>query len=231
VSEVEVGMREYVDQDTGEVLTVIQDGWFVDESGLPIFSASSIDAIESEISDLRSMEGEYRLKMAAVLAEASEKRFYGESTLERVCRENQINYSTGQSMVAGYRRLASLTILERSSIVSAIRSGELYWSKVEIAAPVKDDQAYTTLMNQSANGSLSAAKLRKRVSEENKVEGKNGEEDSKDDYAIERIVRVGAMEYIVEFANGSRHTTTRAALLGDGWSKCSHCSGHGITKE
>jgi hypothetical protein len=54
-------------------------------------------------------------------------------------------------------------IVERSTIVAAIHSGELYWSKVEIAAPVKDDSAYTSLMDQAANGQLSASKLRKRV--------------------------------------------------------------------
>jgi hypothetical protein len=54
-------------------------------------------------------------------------------------------------------------IAERSTIVAAIHSGELYWSKVEIAAPVKDDSAYTSLMDQAANGQLSASKLRNRV--------------------------------------------------------------------
>jgi hypothetical protein len=54
-------------------------------------------------------------------------------------------------------------IVERSTIVAAIHSGELYWSKVEISAPVKDDAAYTSLMDQAANGELSASKLRKRV--------------------------------------------------------------------
>jgi hypothetical protein len=37
-------------------------------------------------------------------------------------------------MHKGYNRLRGVGIAERSAIVSAIRSGELYWSKVQIAA-------------------------------------------------------------------------------------------------
>jgi hypothetical protein len=45
------------------------------------------------------------------------------------CRENQINYSTGRDAVAAYKRLRALETVERSTIVAAILSGELYWSK------------------------------------------------------------------------------------------------------
>jgi phage N-6-adenine-methyltransferase len=139
------------------------DGWREDEAGLPIFDASSTEMIDAEIIELRSKEGETMLRLAAVLTEASDKRFYGEGTLKRVCEENQINYSTGKSMVAAYRRLRSLEIVERSTIVSAILSGELFWSKVEIAASVDDDEAYAGLLNEAADGDLSASDLRERV--------------------------------------------------------------------
>jgi hypothetical protein len=49
----------------------------------------------------------------------------------RVCKENNINYSTGKSAVAGYKRLRQLEIVDRSTIVSALLSGELFWSKAE----------------------------------------------------------------------------------------------------
>jgi len=49
-----------------------------------------------------------------------------------------------------------------------------------------------------------------------------------DPNAIKEIVRAGAMEFVVEFGDGSRHTVTRGVLLGEGWKKCPNCSGHGI---
>jgi hypothetical protein len=143
---------------------VIDEGWSEDDSGLPVFTAGSIDAIENEMVGLRADEGIQRLKLAAVLTEASERRFYGDNTLQKVCKENQIAYSTGRKIVAGYKRLRSLPIEDRTTFVSALLSGELYWSKVEITAPVEDDQEYTELLHASADGSLSNSKLRKRVS-------------------------------------------------------------------
>lgn len=142
---------------------LVEEGWFEDESGLPIFKAASADAIDQELLDQRAEEGTVKLKTAAVLTEASEKRFYGEGTLKRVCEENQIRLSTAWSMIASYKRLRGLEILERSRIVSAVLSGELFWSKTEIAAPIEDDVSYAGLLNEAANGGLSASELRKRV--------------------------------------------------------------------
>lgn len=142
---------------------VVEEGWTEDPSGLPIFTAASIDAIENEMVGLRATEGEQRLKVAAVLTEASERRFYGEGTLNRVAKENQITPSTARDYVAAYKRLRTLDPVDRSTIVSSITSGELYFSKPQIAAPVKDNQTYMELMHLSADGSLSNSKLRKRV--------------------------------------------------------------------
>jgi hypothetical protein len=143
---------------------VVEEGWSTDPSGLPIFTAATIDAIENEMVDLRSSEGNFKLKLAAVLTEASERRFYGDNTLKKVAKENQMTYSTARSMVAGYKRMRLLPAEDRETIVNSITSGELYWSKPEIAAPVKDNQDYMELMHASADGSLSNSKLRKRVS-------------------------------------------------------------------
>ena len=159
---------------------VLEEGWSEDESGLPVFTAGSIDAIENEMVDLRATEGEQRLKLAAVLTEASERRFYGDNTLQKVSKENQITYGTARKMVAGYKRLRLLPIEERATFVSAVTSGELYWSKVEIAAPVQSNQDYIELLHASADGSLSAAKLRKRVSTlsgQKAIEGEPGEDE------------------------------------------------------
>lgn len=168
MSDVEVYQGDIIDAETGEMFSNGQasgEGWFQDESGLPIFVAHSSETIDQELLDARSVEGGLRLGRAAVLTEASEKRFYGEGSLERTCKDNKIDYSTGQSMVHGYKRLRRLEILDRSRIVSAILSGELYWSKAEIAAGVKDDTDYAELMNEAADGSLSNADMRKRVKE------------------------------------------------------------------
>ena len=59
-----------------------------------------------------------------VLAEASRKRFYGKGTLKQVCEENEIEYATGRKIVAAYKRLLELEIVDRSTIVSAILEGE-----------------------------------------------------------------------------------------------------------
>jgi len=48
-----------------------------------------------------------------VLAEASRKRFYGKGTLKQVCDENEIAYSTGRSLVSGYKRMGELEIAHR----------------------------------------------------------------------------------------------------------------------
>jgi ParB-like chromosome segregation protein Spo0J len=48
---------------------------------------------------------------------------------------------------------------------------------------------------------------------------------------IERIVRAAAMEYVVEYGDGARHSVVRNVLLEQGWRKCPHCKGHGITTE
>lgn len=62
-------------------------------------------------------------------------------------------------------------------------------------------------------------------------EENTAQETSEEDPAgIRRIVRAGAMEYVVEFNDGRRHTTTRDLLLREGFKKCSHCSGYGIVE-
>jgi hypothetical protein len=163
---------------------VIEEGWSEDESGLPVFSAGSADIIENELVSLRANEGEQRLKLAAVLTEASDRRFYGENTLKTVAKENQMSYSTARSMVAGYKRLKDLNADDREELVTIIKSGELYWSKVEIGAPVKDDQTYTELMHLSADGSLSNTKLRKRVSSisgQKAIDAPEADEDATDE--------------------------------------------------
>jgi hypothetical protein len=66
-------------------------------------------------------------------------------------------------MVAAYKRLRRVEIAKHSAIVAAILSGELFWSKVEIPASVGDDKEYAKLLNEAADGFLSAAKMRKRV--------------------------------------------------------------------
>jgi hypothetical protein len=159
---------------------VLNEGWSEDDSGLPVFTAGSADLIENELVTLRATEGEQRLKLAAVLAEASDRRFYGDNTLKTVAKENQITYGTARSMVAGYKRLKDLNVDDRETMVAIIKSGELYWSKVQIAASVKDDQSYVELMHASADGSLSNSKLRKRVQTitgQGAIEGAQADED------------------------------------------------------
>src|SRR3712207_2189017 len=115
-------MSEIVAQDKlsprGENLSPFEEGWHEDDSGLPVFRAEKAATIDGELANLRGAEGELKLKVAAVLPEASETRFYGERTLERVCEENQINYNTAKKMVAGYKRLRELEIVDRTTFVS-----------------------------------------------------------------------------------------------------------------
>lgn len=62
-------------------------------------------------------------------------------------------------------------------------------------------------------------------------EENTAQETSEEDPAgIRRIVRAGAMEYVVEFNDGRRHATTRDLLLREGFKKCSHCNGYGIVE-
>jgi hypothetical protein len=71
----------------------------------------------------------------------------------------------------------------------------------------------------------------KTMGEEAKAEREQGEQgDTEDPYAIRKIIRPGAMEYMVMYADGSRDLVTRAVLLGSGFHRCEHCSGLGVRK-
>jgi hypothetical protein len=48
---------------------------------------------------------------------------------------------------------------------------------------------------------------------------------------IVRIVRAGAMEYVVEYGDGTRYTVLRRVLLERGWKKCDCCGGYGIVEK
>lgn len=50
-------------------------------------------------------------------------------------------------------------------------------------------------------------------------------EDVEDPNQIEKIVRAATMEYIVQYADGSRYTVTRNVLLDGGFAKCACCGG------
>lgn len=55
-------------------------------------------------------------------------------------------------------------------------------------------------------------------------------EDSEDPAGIKQILRAGAMEYVVEFNDGKRHTIVRSAILEKGYKKCECCKGYGVVE-
>lgn len=65
-----------------------------------------------------------------------------------------------------------------------------------------------------------------------KIEQQKEDQDveEKDPNAIKRIVRAGAMEYVVEFNDGNRHTIIRSVLMEQGFKKCSCCEGFGVVE-
>lgn len=212
---------------------VVEEGWYEDESGLPVFVADSAESIDQELADLRGLEGANKLKMAAVLTEASDRRFYGEGTLQRVCETNQIDYTRGRHMVAGYNRLRAVEIAQRCAIVSAIQSGELYWSKAEIAAPVDDDEKYASLMNQAANGDLSASKMRKRVKQiTSGVDQKEVEAELEGALKIVSLERAATMEVVVRWSDGTVNVVPKSRVLEEAhFTRCSHCEGLGVVEK
>lgn len=50
-------------------------------------------------------------------------------------------------------------------------------------------------------------------------------------HAVWRIVRVGTMQYVVEYGDGERHTVDRSTLLGSRWKKCGCCEGYGVVEK
>lgn len=59
---------------------------------------------------------------------------------------------------------------------------------------------------------------------------RNDEVEEEDPNAIKRIVRAGAMEYVVEYVDGSRYTVSRSVLLESEFKKCSCCEGYGVER-
>lgn len=57
------------------------------------------------------------------------------------------------------------------------------------------------------------------------------EVESVEDSDIRRIVRAGAMEYVVEYGDGNRHTVIRNVLLERGFKKCDCCNGFGVVNK
>jgi hypothetical protein len=98
--------------------------------------------------------------------------------------------------------------------------------QLEAVAHLKSPEEQLEVVRRVADGTaVSAWQAIRQLEEEGKVE--LGE----DEWTIKRIVRTGAMQYVVEARNGERFTVTRNVLLDAGYHKCPACEGRGVTRK
>jgi hypothetical protein len=103
--------------------------------------------------------------------------------------------------------------------------------QLEALAQIKNKGDQLEVVHRVADGTaVSVWQAIKQLDEEGRAEIAEGIE-GEDEWAVKRIVRVGAMQYVVEARNGERFTVTRNVLFGSGYQKCPACEGRGVTRK
>lgn len=136
---------------------VPDEGWSHDDTGLPIFTAHTIEAVESAWSSLEGAEGTLRLSKGAVAAEVSAKRLYGGKDLENFCARMRVPYSTTLDHLQLYKRAQSLQKIARAIFCEALESGALQFSHARLAAPIDDDDEFMGVLAQAQDEGLTKA--------------------------------------------------------------------------
>jgi hypothetical protein len=95
-------------------------------------------------------------------------------------------------------------------------------------AQVKGEENQLEVTRRVADGTaVSVWQAIRQLEEESRAEA---DDDDALFPTIKRIVRVGAMNYVVEYSDGERYTVTRNVLLDAGYHKCPACEGRGVTR-
>ena len=189
---------------------------------LPVFKGTEYeDHVNTWLEVDRSVQGHYWM-LGAVAASLVKK--YGEDVMGKFGSDVGASKQRIWRYARTYRDWENF---QRSNILSfhhhtvAARADE-----PEKAIGIAEDEQLST---RELDAFVKTGELPKRDMPTVPVTQQEEAEDA-DPNGILRIVRAGAMEYVVEYGDGSRYSVTRAVLLDSGYKKCSCCDGYGVER-